>query len=156
MVFIAQESARKCISDIQPPSVLTAGRVSSAWHSNSYKVYPFCILSNSKVTPCVLREFITLLLCIASRCRAPHICIVVHVLHALQHAHLCIVMHISHASSLHFHSMHCLAFRNTCVVAHSSPFTLRVACVSHLASNSFVHFRPRAILRIALYCAFQN
>ena len=30
VVFIAQESARKCISDVQPASVLTAGRVSSA------------------------------------------------------------------------------------------------------------------------------
>ena len=50
VVFIAQESARKCISDVQPASVLTAGRVSSAWHSNSCKVYPFCILLNSSAT----------------------------------------------------------------------------------------------------------
>ena len=56
VVFIAQESARKCISDAQPTSVLTAGRVSSAWHSNSYKVYPFCILFEFKSCPmCVAR-----------------------------------------------------------------------------------------------------
>ena len=47
LAFIAQESARKCISDTQPASVLTAGRGSSAWHSNSCNVYSFCILLNS-------------------------------------------------------------------------------------------------------------
>lgn len=51
LVFIAEESARKCISDAQPASVLTSGRVSSAWHSNSCKVYPFCILFEFKGCP---------------------------------------------------------------------------------------------------------
>ena len=156
VVFIAQESARKCISDVQPASVLTSGRVSSAWHSNSCKVYPFCILFNSKL-PHVCCTRSSHYFGALHRAATRHtFCIVMHVLHALQHAPLCIVVHISHASSLHFHSMHCHAFWNTCVVAQLSPSTFRVACVSPLASHCLVHFKPRAVLRIALFCAFQT
>ena len=83
LVFIVQESARKCASDGQPASVLTSGRVFCAWHSNSCKVYPFCILLNSEVAPCALHAFIALFRCITSRCHAPYSCIVMHILHAL-------------------------------------------------------------------------
>ena len=36
-VFIVQESARKCIPDAQPASVLTSDRVFCAWHPDSSK-----------------------------------------------------------------------------------------------------------------------
>ncbi|KAF5931795.1 hypothetical protein HYC85_027966 [Camellia sinensis] len=42
--FSVQNSAKQCIFDAQPASVLTSGRVSCAWHSNSCEVYPFRIL----------------------------------------------------------------------------------------------------------------
>ncbi|GMP77513.1 hypothetical protein CsSME_00033768 [Camellia sinensis var. sinensis] len=45
LVFIAQEGARKCISDAQPASVLTSGRVFLRSIENCIiLLHPFCIV----------------------------------------------------------------------------------------------------------------